>query len=84
MCPPDDQSMGCGVPSLDTAPGVTLDSPTTSELSLKRNFSDWGGGCAASGGRGEVSTLTGWGSSCSTSAALFYKDMNSITVINTV
>ena len=58
-CPPADQSIGGGANvSLETS-GVTLGSPTTSELNLKRNLSGWEDGVSAgvtTGGRGIVST----------------------------
>ena len=60
-CPPEDQSIGVddgtASVSLETS-GLTLDSPTTSELSLKRNLSGWERGVSAgvtTGKRGGVS-----------------------------
>jgi len=68
VCPPDDQSMGWGVASLETLRWGTFDSPTTSEFSLKRNFSDCGGGLTTGAGCGAVSMLIDVGSSCTFSS----------------
>ena len=88
-CPPLDHSIGAGGGanvSLETS-GLTLDSPTTSELNLKRNFSGWEGGVSTgvtTGSRGIVSiSRDPIGGTLSSARALLTFKMSTVNSHNT-